>query len=86
MFDMEAYSSWAGYGFFVLLILFFIFFLYYSSNESKKPAKINFKKTISEGAVSNSLIGEILPPLNLISYTIISLIILYTIMFALLIS
>jgi hypothetical protein len=83
---MEAYSAWAGYGFFILLVIFFSFFLYYLSNESKEPAKINFKKPVLEGSASNSLIGEILPPLNLISYSIISLIILYTIMFVLLIS
>ena len=83
--DMLAYANWAGYGFFAMLAVFFSIFLYYSSHDIKKPGYLNSEKIIPEGEISNSLTGEVLAPLNIIYYSIISLLILYAIVFALLI-
>lgn len=80
--DMTAYSTIAGYGFLIIIILFFSLFLYYYSDKFTELPKT---KTPAAASASGKLTAEIMPTVNLIHYSVISLILLYILIFVFLI-
>ncbi len=82
---MELYASIVGYGFLIILAFFFLFFIVWSSAEIKEQILIRPEKPVLKNAGTLTLTGELITPLNLIYYSIISLILLYVVIFALLI-
>jgi hypothetical protein len=84
--DMNKYGLWVSYGFFVIILLFIIFFLYSSSHEEKERVHEVSGGSEFTDSVINIQSGVILAPLKLVSYSIISIIFLYIIIFVLLIT
>lgn len=80
--NMDAYATWAGYGFLAALTICFMYFLHYSIERIEEPAK---KVIEPYNAISNELTGKILPPLKFAFYAIISIILLNIIIVVLLI-
>lgn len=84
--DMAAYSTVAGYGFLIIIILFFSLFLYFYSDKFAELPEIKTPPVVSAtGKLTGKLSGEILPTVNIIYYSVISLIVLYILIFVFLI-
>jgi len=82
---MDAYSLWMGYGFLLIIAIFFSFFIHYALSEVKEKAHVTSAKPVAERAGTITLSGGLLSLLNLIQYSVISLILLYVIIIMLLI-
>lgn len=82
---MDVYATVAGYGFLLILALFFLFFIVLSSAEVKENIIVHSEKTDLKRSRTVAITGEISSPLNVVYYSILSLILLQLIIFILLI-
>lgn len=82
---MDVYATVAGYGFLLILALFFLFFIVLSSAEVKENIIVNPDKADLKRSRTVAITGEISAPLNLVYYSILSLILFQLIIFILLI-
>jgi hypothetical protein len=82
---MDVYSTWAAYGFLIIIAVFFSGFIYFSSYEAEHEVQVNPEEPVIKTAVSGTFTVELAAPLNKIYFSVISLIVLYIIIFVLLI-
>ena len=78
-FDMETYSTFAGYGFFAILVIFFSFVLYYTSADHQEPVKAAIPIRVMRAA--RNLSSAALKGLNTVYYSVFALILLYLVIF-----
>ena len=82
---MDLYATVAGYGFLAILTIFFLFFIIRSSDEAEENILVKTEKHVLKNSRAVALTGEFFTSLNLIYYSIVSLILLQLIIFILLI-
>lgn len=83
--DMDSYAVWTAYAFLAILTIFFLFFLSYSPKDVEKPVISNIKNSGAVSTVADFMIGDIMPALKIISYSVISVLVLYAVIFVLLV-
>ena len=82
---MDLYATIAGYGFLIIITLFFLFFIVRSTGKAEEIILVKTEKHVLKNSKALSLTGDFITSLNLVYYSVISLILLQIIMFILLI-